>query len=271
MKRSVVALAGLFAVLISVGFAQTGKSIYYDTFNGPWISPAKWLAGGPGCDQGNTLECVREIQNGHLRMEVRNVGATDSDAGLQFTGSELHFVNPEAINSIAADVTVQRFNGVACPANNTDMTRAVIGIRGVFFNTGSGDPNDDIRDSVYFMVDTNHPKTVRVLNFVDTLGLEADIGQYPIGTALTVLNIWDKVNHRFISVVRVVGDDGPGKTVIVPYGNVSDTTPPASADGKFLHAWSYSLNCAAVQTFSQVEAFFDNVMINAVPPNQNQQ
>jgi hypothetical protein len=120
------------------------------------------------------------------------------------------------------------------------------------------------------MVDTNNPKTMRVLNYVDTLNLGAYIGQYPIGTPLTVLNVWDKVNHRFISVVRVTGDNH-AKTVVVPYGNVSDTTPPASSDGKFFHAWSYSANCTAVQTSSQVEAFFDNVMVNAIPPNQNQQ
>lgn len=151
------------------------------------------------------------------------------------------------------------------------MTRAVVGIRGVFFNTGSGDPSDDIRDSVYLMVDTNNPKTMRVLNYVDTLGLEADIGVYPTGTPLAVLNQWDKANHRFVSVVSVIGQDGPVKQVIVPYGAVSDNTPPASTDGKFLHAWSYSLNCTAVQTSSRVEAFFDNVIINAIPASQNQQ
>jgi hypothetical protein len=120
MKRIgfvLLALAVLLTVLPLMNWAgqnQQGSPVYYDTFNGPWIDPAKWLAGSLGCDQGNNLECVREIQNGRLRMEVRNLGATDSDAGFQFTASELHFVNPQAINSIAADVTVQRFNGVAC-------------------------------------------------------------------------------------------------------------------------------------------------------------
>ena len=38
----------------------------YDNFNEKWIDPARWLTGAPGC-WGLSLECVRQIQNGHLR------------------------------------------------------------------------------------------------------------------------------------------------------------------------------------------------------------
>lgn len=40
----------------------------YDTFNKPWIDPAKWI-GGLGCSDWTTLECVREIQHGRLRLD----------------------------------------------------------------------------------------------------------------------------------------------------------------------------------------------------------
>lgn len=117
---------------------------YYDTFNQKWLDPAKWLATGPFCWGG--LECVREIQNGQLRLAVRNFGATDSDSGLPVSESEVDFVNPNAINSITADVALSSFSGVGCSTNNNDKdwTHMELAIGGYFFNTGTGDPADDV-------------------------------------------------------------------------------------------------------------------------------
>jgi len=138
-------------------------------------------------------------------------------------------------------------------------------IQGNFFNTGSGDPADDISDDVEMWVDPSDPKTMIVGNWFtgSGLGVGTLIGNYPIGTPLRLSNTWNKANHQFISVVQVIGESGPGRRVVVPY-TVSDTMPPAYAE-KQLTTFVYSQNCNAVQTFAQVEAFFDNVLVN-VPP-----
>jgi hypothetical protein len=75
MKRIIVLGLVLFTSLVSAAWAQQttgkesakhGKPVYYDTFDQKWLDPAKWM-GNASC--GGTLECVREIQNGHLRLE----------------------------------------------------------------------------------------------------------------------------------------------------------------------------------------------------------
>ena len=212
------------------------------------------------------MECVREIQNGHLRLAARNIGATDSDSGSQFGESDLYFVNPNTINSITADVTLSRFSGLSCSANTGQPSQTFVKIVGSFFNTGSGDPADDISDEVHITVDPSNPKTMIVRNWFtgSGLGISTEIGNYPIGTPLRLSNTWDKANHQFISVVQVIGEPGPGKRVVVPY-TVSDTTLPAYAYKQLL-TYVYSQNCTSAQTFAQVEAFFDNVMVNVPPP-----
>jgi hypothetical protein len=92
---------------VTDSIAPSARPAYYDTFNERWLDPAKWLTGlycGP-----TTLECVREIQNGQLRLATRQFGATDSDSGIQFADPALFFSNPNTINSIASDITLQSF------------------------------------------------------------------------------------------------------------------------------------------------------------------
>ena len=244
------------------------RPVYYDRFNRPWLDPARWL-GGPTCWNWQTLECVREIRNGRLRLAVGAFGRTDSDSGSEFGGSELWFVNPNGIDSVKADVVQSRFSGLGCSTNETELTSTIVKIGGFFFNTGTGNIDDDVSDEVYLWVDPSDPTTMLVANWMTRrgggLGVSTHIGSYPIGTPLTVTNAWDKANHQFISVVRVTGEDGPGRTVVVPY-SVSDTMPPA-VPFKYLLAYAFSANCTSAQTFARVEALFDNVMINVgLPP-----
>ncbi len=271
MKRIIVLELVLFTSLVSAAWAQQttgkenaqhGKAVYYDTFNQKWLDPAKWLATGPYCS--GALECVREIQNGHLRLALREFGATDSDSGTQGSLLNLDLVSPEAVNSITADVVLRSFNGVGCSTNNTDNTYTQVRIGGNFFNTGTGDPADDVTALLILWVDTTDPKTIHVGNWNShPQGGWTDVGSYPVGTPLTATFAWDKANHQFIAVVKVKDEPGPGKEVVAPY-SFSDATPPASP-GKGLSAGCSSLNCTSAKTFAQVESFFDNVMINAYP------
>jgi len=235
--------------------------VYYDTFNERWLDPAKWLTGfdcGP-----STMECVREIQNGQLRLAVRQFGATNSDSGDQFADSALYFSNPNAITSIATDVTLRSFSGTSCSTNPTAVTRTVTSVGGVYFNTGSGQLADDVNDMVFFLVDTNNPKTITVINWMSGsgLGVSTDMGSYPIGTTFTATIAWDKPNHQFISAVKVGEDPGQTVRVAVPY-YVSDTNQAAYTQ-RSLNAALHTANCTSAQTFGQVEAFYDNVIVNA--------
>src|ERR1700756_1492098 len=71
----------------------------YDNFNRQFLDPTKWATSSP-CFTWTVLDCVREIQNGRLRLAVRGYGATDSNQGGQYGESELHFIRPTTIKSI---------------------------------------------------------------------------------------------------------------------------------------------------------------------------
>jgi hypothetical protein len=266
--RSTVLSLGilLFALAIPSWGQSTGRS-YYDTFSDQFINPDKWWATGPFCDQGRTLECVREIQNGHLRLLIRNMGGGASDSGFQFGSDELFFNNPETVHSVTTDVNVRRVNLVGCSTSTDGQpTRTVVKVQGTYFNTGSGDPADDVTNDLYFEIDASDPTTMSVGNWLASangLGYGVPIGTYPVGTPLIVTNIWDKTNHRFISVVKVKDESGSTKRVVNPY-SVSDTTPAVNP-ARGLSILAYSLNCTSTQTFAQTEAFFDNVIVNAAP------
>lgn len=273
MKRLVILVSVLLTSLVSAAWVQqpasreTGQNnrpVYYDTFNEKWLNPTKWLPDG-GCGGWSYmgLDCAREIQDGHLRLAVRNFGAPDSDYSDQYFTSELNFVNPNAINSISGEVTLRSFSGVGCSTNNTDSTHGDVQIGGNFFNPGTG---DDVYAVLYLWVDTNNPRTIYIWNYNTSTGITTDVANYPVGTPLTFTFAWDKANHQFIAAVKAKDDPGPANVVVAPYF-VSDTMPPTNPK-KSLHVDIGALNCTSGQTFAQVEAFFDKVMVNVPLPRK---
>jgi len=272
MRVTVIVLSTL-AILPAIASSQNAvgtlpaKPIYYDTFSRPWIDPAKWLGVGPWCAQGTTLECVREIQEGRLRLEIRNTGLTNSDSGFQFGDSPQPFINPNSIFSFTADVQLGRVRIVGCPTNVTDQpTRVIAKLGASWFNTGSLDLADDVTDDVLFLIDASNPKYIQILNWLSGsgLGVPTPIANHPLGTPLTASNTWDRANHRFITVVQVTGDPDSARKVVVPY-LVPDSALPAVPYKEF-DSMAYSLNCTSTQTFAAIEVFFDNVVINNPPP-----
>ena len=240
---------------------------YYDTFTEHWLNPAKWEASGPFCAQGLTLECVREIQNGRLRLALRNMGDSGSDSGEQDSDDELYFANPNAIRSVTADVTLGQVQLVACPTNTGQPTRTLAKIAGVFFNTGSGDPADDAGQFLYLYVDADNPGTITVGSWF-CAGANGpcngiDFATYAVGTPLTATNAWDKANHQFVSTVKAKSEVGPGKRAILPY-SVADTTPPSDPQRSLIVTVAAS-NCTGTRTFAHAEGLFDNVIVNAAP------
>ncbi len=234
----------------------------YDNFSRKWLDPTKWQAVNPNC-WGNILECVREIQDGKLRLALRSLGASNSDSGVQWSESEVYFLNPNAVTSITADVNV-RFRGTACPTNDTGpRTHTQNQISGNFFNTGTGDPSDDMSVILMIWVDTVDPVTrVNVVwgNPWPAPFTIVPVANYPLGTELTAALTWDRANHQFVAKTRVKDDEGPWVQVEIPY-SVSDTTPPANPM-KALQTSLETLNCTSAKTFGQVESTFDNVIVN---------
>jgi hypothetical protein len=237
-------------------------AILYDDFSEKWLDPAKWKPINPNC-WGNVLECVREIRDGRLRLAVRNFGDTNSDSGIQYDESEVYFADPNPIKSITADIRTQ-FAGIGCLTNNTDATHTQVQIGGRFFNTGSGNPNDDISVWLIIWIDTFDPTTMHISVYWGypwpLPATDVPFASYPVGTELTSTLIWDKANHRFIGKTKVEDEEGQGAQVEIPY-YLPDTAPPANPEKRIL-ASQHTLNCTSAKTNGQVEARVGNVIIS---------
>lgn len=234
----------------------------YDDFNHKWLDPAKWQVGNPQCWA--TLECVREIKDGQLRLAVRDFGATNSDSGIAWSSPEVRFIDP-SVMSIKADFTPRSFSGVGCTTNNTDYTHTEIRLWGTVFNVGTGNAAEDVTAFLLIWVDTFNPQTRTVslwwgYNWGSGQGSAYPIASYPFGTPVSLALKWDKDNHRFIARSKAKFAADPRKQIIVPY-SVSDTTSPTSAS-RGVDASVNSLNCTSGQTYAQVEATVDNVIVN---------
>ncbi len=245
------------------GPEMPGNGTLYDNFDGKWLDPEKWLPTNPQC-WGNVLECVREISNNKLRLVARNFGARNSDSGIQYSESEVYFIKPNLINSITADVTAN-FSGTACLTNNTDYTHTQVQLGGTYFNTGSGNLTDDIGVWLIDWIDSTKPTTQLISVYWGYLwpGTATDtfLATYPVGTELTATLKWDKANHQFIATTKVKGQpDQTAERIVIPYP-YPDTTPPASPV-KTLLASQHTLNCTSAPTYGQVEATFENVIVN---------
>jgi hypothetical protein len=238
--------------------AQTGGSNQtagiYDNFNGQWIDPSRWLTGAPSC-WGLSLECVREIQDGQLRLLVRNLGWNGGNSGTQWSQSDLYFPAANNITSITADVTVRQAKGTDCVLN-PEKNGAQVRIGGTFFNSGSGDPGDDLQAYVIAVHGDD------VLGYGLWCGWETQsqwvpITFIPMGTPVTTTLRWDRANHQFIATLTT-----PGGLYFQQASGYSIPDIKLAANPlKGLGAATISPNCAGQNTSSYVEASFDNVKV----------
>lgn len=142
-----------FAILVGLSqmvYAQQPSTnlVLYDNFDERFLNPTKWSPYG-ACFTWSVLECVREIQEDRLRLAVRSYGATNSNQGNGYGPSELHFTNPTSIKSIAASLTVRQATGTGCSANTGSSGGHAL-LAGTFFNSGSGNPDDDVQAFLIF-------------------------------------------------------------------------------------------------------------------------
>lgn len=266
MKSAIASFLLVPACLLYVCLSAEAQSpqelSLYDNFNQQFLNPNKWATSSP-CFTWSVLECVREIQNGQLRLAVRGYGATDSNQGNQYGESELHFTNPTPIKSIATQLIVRRTSALGCPANTGVSAGTQAILQGNFFNSGSGDPADDVQALLFF----NHLPTdpqgvltaVALLHWQGQFFGGVELGTVNVGQKITAQLTWDKRNHQFVAAWTDVATGNPTQA-FMPY-SMQDRTPPAASD-KLLGVRVFTPNCVGTHMlFSDMEATFDNVMI----------
>jgi len=238
--------------------------VRFDNFNQKFLDPNKWATSSP-CFTWTVLDCVREIQNGQLRLGVRGFGATDSNQGSQYAESELHFLRPSTIKSIATDLVLRRLEGPACP-DNADPPGGHAILQGTFFNSGTGDPNDDVQGLLLIdnRAPSENPGVADVCSMLYWQGQFFNgvcLGSVRFGQKIKAQLTWDQSNHQFLSSFT---DPATGITAqeSMPY-SMPDTRAAAAPD-KLIGVRVWGPNCIGKQGLaSDIEATFDNVMVGA--------
>jgi hypothetical protein len=243
----------------------------YDDFNQRWLDPQKWAFGVDGC-WGSCLESVREIDHGKLRLAIRSIGLRDSaflNSGARYSQALLPFPASVSatITSIRAEIVVREFGGVPCPLNSDDATHTEVRLGGKFFNTGSGQPQDDVTAELIVWIDTTNPRSMSVGLWwggpSGVGGTWTPVANYPFGTPLVGTLKWDKTAHQFVASAKIKGDPSPATMAAASYwgDGVSDDRQPTDQT-KTLDALVCAMNCTGTLSVSHVEALFDDVIIN---------
>ncbi len=268
MRYKVILAVLLLLPLVSVAQQQMGSIQLYDNFNSTWIDPTKWAA-IPTCSATpfldttaslNLVDCIRAIQGGSLRLMVKAYGHIDSDTDRQFGPSELYFASPNAINTISVTVKIHRSAPIPCPSNSTPSFGQVL-IGGNYFNTGTGDPRDDVAVLYFIERDATAAKgTIHagaVLSSQNSFYGYVDLGIHNLSDVLNAAVSWDQPNHHFSFRLAHSRDIRAGE---LSY-SASDTTPPV-APMKLLAARAFVPNCTTQLTSADMDVLFDDVYTN---------
>jgi hypothetical protein len=262
-KDVAIFLAVIFCLSVP-GMAQQSSSsfVLYDNFNRQLLDPNKWQPSS-ACFTWTVFECVREIQNGQLRLAVRGAGATNSNSGNQYGESQLLFTNPSRIKSISTQLTIRRTSAATCPASPDFNSGTQALVKGNFFNSGSGVPADDVGALVLLnRLPTDPPGVLSVIAFLSWQGQFFDfinLGTVNVGQKIALRLIWRQTNHQFFAGWTDVAS-GIVTQLPMPY-TMPDTTP-AAVPNRILEAAVFTPNCIGTEMLvDDMEAIFDNVMV----------
>ena len=265
-KNTAILFAVTFCLALP-GMAQQSSSsfVLYDNFNQKFLDTNKWEPSS-ACFTWTVVECVREIQNGQLRLAVRGTGATDSNSGNQYGESELIFKNPSRIKSISTQLTIRRTSAASCPVSPDFNSGTQTIIAGNFFNSGSGAPADDVSALLFFShVPTDPPGVLTAIGLLNWQGQFFDgvgLGTVNVGQRITAKLIWDQRDHQFIVGWTDIASGTVTQTTM-PY-TIPDTAPAAVAY-KSLGVRVFTPNCIGTQILiDDTEATFDNVMVGNI-------
>lgn len=256
-------LVAVLLVSVASAYAQQSPSglVVYDNFKSSFLDASRWSLSYNWCGS-RVLECVRDIENNKLRLEVRSFGQIDSNSGNQYGNSELHFVDPAPIRSVAAQLIVRHTAVSACPAN-TDTQGAQSLLQGTFFNSGSGDPYDDVQ--AFLDIEHSAGDPVDQLNVTGFLHWQGQffggigLGRLQAGQKVKAQLTWDQPNQQFVLSWTEL-DSGKISEGVMPY-SMSDGTQAAVPD-KLIAVRTFAPNCVGSSLPSAfVETRIDTVWI----------
>ena len=152
----------------------------------------------------------------------------------------------------------------SCPANSDTQSVQNL-IEATFFNSGSGDPSDDLQA----FMDVEHPSTFPQGQFLvqgfmywqgQFFGNVGLTGNPYVGETFVAQLSWDQPNHQFVLSWTDVAS-GRTNYGVMPYSGISDTTPAAAPQERF-GVYTFAPNCVGTHMLSSyADSFVRNVWI----------
>lgn len=279
MRNMMLLLLGV-SLLISGGQAQAAAEhpwVLYDTFNGTFIDPGKWLGKETSNDGGLMANAVREIKSNRLHLMMAAYGDNSTDTGEKFPSTRVIFRNATDITGIVVTIKIGKFEVQGCSVNPDVKNTARARISMPLFNVHpeerqEGSAVGDIIAQIRIQSRADYPETLKVYAKVQLCkDANCDIVDDLFNKELRTVNKdqsvvysvdWDK-NARLI---KFTADKFNGKLVIAKYdyNGVYDGDYPLAgmAAAKSLHVGGVLANCTD-EPWPRVnmEASFDNVRI----------
>lgn len=283
MKAAWLCFLVMVAICAAIPGPASAQLVPYDDFQTKLLNPDKWF-GKESSDSGiDILESRRQTKNEPiygfkgLNIVNRSYASGESDTGRSSSSNRLVFDDGSFIKTIQSIVLVKKFEETAC-ATNVSATEPRVRIGGMFFNTGASTPGDSTNDINAFII-VGRPSDatdlaagefkiyakVNICNDPEC-GSSTELGSVDIGTVMVnkkaKLRIsWDPANNRFVFQNRRAAE------VYITYAVPVGSAPGTSHGGnKRLEVHHLIPNCTtAPRPVSFMEAFFDNIMIEALP------
>ena len=258
----------LFGFLLFVVGSCAGQTnppskllVLWDNFNHSFLDPSRWVS-TPACFSENSAEqeCVRQIRDGKLYLAHRNYGDRDTDMGFQFGEVHAYFANPSTFKGISAEIVVTNYRELPCQAN--PEFGAAAHINGTFFNTGTGNPSDDVGAVLALGRSFSDPpgqlNVFGQINQGNNYFFYLGLGTVAIGTPIAATLTWDQPNHQFlVSWTNLITKVTTNSTM--PY-SLTDTAVAVNPS-KRLTVATFPANCTAEPSWVYMEATFDNVFV----------
>jgi len=132
---------------------------------------------------------------------------------------------------------------------------------GNYFNSGTGNPGDDVAAVIIVEHDPPTPRGVLLVSALvfspNTFYGFSSLGTIRFEQLLTATVQWDQPNHQFIFHAN-----GPSLNSDAFISYAAPDTMPAAVPIKLLAARAFAPNCTTRQTTADIEVLFDNVRVN---------
>jgi len=229
----------------------------YDHFDGP-LNPALWFT-EYGEDR-SALEYGRQIRNGYLELLMRSYGRTDFNDGKTQAQNMMAIVDWTSFKGMKVQLTVTK-----AMIDDALGGQSGILIRASFYNSGSGEPIDDVGANIGISAPETNSQTLSVGGEVVCGAVPgglggAVLGSIKIGEPVYIWVRWDTQVKKFFFGLQSLRRNQPPVEQGVACA-LLDVSPPVDHVYPMIGLSSWLSNSMTYQASSELMVKIDQVSV----------